>query len=206
MARPAFVALVAVGAYATLVTVMGGGAGTDGKLAGRCVELQGTAWAPSRCDAPAALEIAPGDPAPAAVPCGVGDMDAVLATIRTRESGGRYGIGPNAGGASGAYQFIQGTWNGVAPRAGRPDLAGRGPWTASPADQDALARQLVTEAMGGTDDITRVPVVWYIGHIPRPGEWDTVPHPEAGNRLTPRQYQALWMGTFRDIASPCTDV
>jgi hypothetical protein len=171
----------------------------------RCVVLAGPGWAPSKCTDPKAIAADDADqPALPDVPqCGVGDIDAVLATIRTLESGGRYTIGPNAGGASGAYQFIQGTWNGVAKRVGRSDLVGRGPWTVSPADQDALARQLVAEAMGGTDDIGRVPVVWYIGHVPVGGEWDVVPHPEAGNRATPRQYQAAWMGIYRRISGAC---
>jgi hypothetical protein len=42
-------------------------------------------------------------------------------------------------------------------------------------------------------------VSWYIGHVPDPGssEWDTIPAPDAGNRLTPRHYQAKWMAAYQ---------
>lgn len=175
-----------------------------------CSQLVDGHWVAASCskrsDAPAAQQ-APD--APVVVPdtdCGAAGIDAVLATIRELESGGRYAIGPNKGGASGAYQFIQGTWDGVAKRAGRSDLVGQGPWKASPVDQDALARVLVDEAMGGTGDVTRVPVVWYIGHVPVGREWDVVPHPEAGNRLTPRQYLQKWMTVYERMGAPCGGV
>ncbi len=197
-------------AWAAVVTALGGGVDgpTPGQLLGHCVVLQGAAWANASCDSARAVPAADDGPDPQpALPvmpkCGVKDIDGVLATIRTLESGNRYNIGLNAGGASGAYQFIQGTWDGVARRAGRGDLIGRRPYTASNADQDALARRLVDEAMGGTGDITRVPVVWYIGHVPQGAEWDVVPHPEAGNRSTPRQYQAAWMGIYRRVTGSC---
>ncbi len=55
-------------------------------------------------------------------------------------------------------------------------------------------------------DVSAVPVVWYIGHVPVSGstEWDQVPAPEAGNRLTPRQYQTRWMAEYerQPIATP----
>lgn len=179
-----------------------------GKLFGRCVIMVGAAYVPSSCGETRALPAAVGRAGtdlalPALAGCGQADMDAVLATIRTLESGGRYTIGPNGGGASGAYQFIRSTWNDTAARAGRPDLVGVGPWQASPADQDALARQLVAEALGGTTDVSRVPVVWYVGTIPPPLGWDVVPAPEAGNRSTPRQYQAMWLATLDRVTAPC---
>jgi Peptidase family M23 len=45
-------------------------------------------------------------------------------------------------------------------------------------------------------DVSLVGVVWYLGHTPVDAEWDAVPMPEAGNTLTPRQYQARWMAIF----------
>jgi murein DD-endopeptidase MepM/ murein hydrolase activator NlpD len=50
------------------------------------------------------------------------------------------------------------------------------------------------------NDPATVPVSWYIGHVPAVGssEWDTVPAPGAGNRLTPREYQSKWMAVYRD--------
>jgi hypothetical protein len=78
----------------------------------------------------------------AAAPSGSGGEAATLACIRRRESGGNYAI--NTGnGYYGAYQFAQGTWDNTARYAGRPDLVGMRPSSASPGDQDALALALL---------------------------------------------------------------
>ncbi|MBM3675388.1 MAG: hypothetical protein FJW88_10655 [Actinobacteria bacterium] len=69
--------------------------------------------------------------------------DGVLACIRHRESRGNYGVVNSGSGASGAYQFMPGTWNSTARSAGRSDLVGLNPANASPADQDALAQHLL---------------------------------------------------------------
>ncbi|HKO83934.1 MAG TPA: hypothetical protein VJ140_05085 [Actinomycetota bacterium] len=218
MKRAAGGLFLLVFAFAGYQSWSGNGVGTEGGERGMIRGLfsgvnqcpttfhEGPGIAPSSCLQPVAgtpRAEDDGAPAPAPSVCGAAGMDAVLATIRQHESGNRYAIGLNAGGASGAYQFIRGTWNATAKRAGRPELANVYPYQASPADQDQLARQLVTEALGGTDDIGRIPVVWYIGHVPGGGEWDTVPHPEAGNRLTPRQYQRKWMDTYRGNSGAC---
>lgn len=207
--RLAFGGLVAMFIAAAVVTALGGGAdsATPGMILGHCVVLQGEAWAPSSCREPGAVpaDDAPGSPAePVMEPPGgcAGDIDAVLKTIRTVESGGRYGIGPNAGGASGAYQFIKGTWDSEAKAAGRPDLTRVWPYQASAADQDLVARQYVSAALG-SGGIETVGPFWYLGHIPRGGEWDVVPHPEAGNRSTPRQYQQAWMKQYGRARSTC---
>jgi hypothetical protein len=58
-----------------------------------------------------------------------------------RESGGNYAI--NTGnGYYGAYQFLPSTWDSVASHAGRRDLVGVLPSSASPFDQDELAWSL----------------------------------------------------------------
>lgn len=69
-----------------------------------------------------------------------------LACVRQRESGGNYGV-YNAGGsgAAGAYQFMPGTWNGIAASIGRSDLVGVDPAQAAPADQDAMAQALYAQ-------------------------------------------------------------
>jgi Transglycosylase-like domain len=70
----------------------------------------------------------------------------VLACIRNRESSGDYTAHNSQGtGASGAYQFMQGTWNGIAASSGRPDLVGVDPAAAAPADQDAMAVALYAQ-------------------------------------------------------------
>lgn len=128
--------------------------------------------------------------------CGVptGPIAVVLETIRTLESGGNYQARAAGSTASGAYQFLDSTWN---------DYGGYGRAADAPAAvQDAKATDHVTGILDANDqDVTTVPVVWYVGHVPTPGspEWDTVPYPNAGNVLTPRQYQTRWMAIYRRL-------
>jgi hypothetical protein len=69
-----------------------------------------------------------------------------LSCVRQRESGGNYGVYNSGGsGAAGAYQFMPGTWNGIAASSGRSDLVGVDPAQASPADQDAMAQALYAQ-------------------------------------------------------------
>ena len=137
---------------------------------------------------------ATGDPA-TACPAG-GDLGPILATIRTRESGGDYTARSTGSTASGAYQFIDATWAGYDgyPRA----------WLAPPEVQDRRAAESVQRILDTHDgDLGAVPVIWYLGHLPAHGsaEWDTVPG--TANRLTPRQYQAEWLAEYyRERTSP----
>ncbi|MGE3449530.1 MAG: hypothetical protein AB7H92_18335, partial [Microbacteriaceae bacterium] len=73
---------------------------------------------------------ATGDPAPLAC-VGAGSVEVVLATIRTLESGGDYTARAAGSTASGAYQFLDSTWNGYH---GYPQA-----WQAPPPIQDAKA-------------------------------------------------------------------
>lgn len=119
------------------------------------------------------------------------DIERVLATIRALESGGDYTIRAHGSTASGAYQFLDSSWDGYG---GYPHAS-----DAPPEVQDAKAATNVAAILdrnGG--DVASVPVVWYIGHVPAAdsAEWDRVPAPEAGNRLTPRQYQTRWMNEY----------
>lgn len=129
------------------------------------------------------------------------EVDAVLATIRTLESGGDYAAQAAGSSASGAYQFIDSTWRHYEGYARA--------WQAPPHLQDAKAIEHVQGILDAYDsDIAAVPVVWYIGHLPAEGsaEWDTVPAPGAGNVLTPRQYQQRWMTEYeRQLGAPTGD-
>lgn len=121
-------------------------------------------------------------------------MLVILATIRSLESGGNYlAQNPNSS-ASGAYQFTDTTWAGYGGFVHARD--------ASPAVQDAKATDSVTKILNANaSDISAVPVVWFIGHVPAPTspEWDTVP---GTNRLSPRQYQTLWMQKYHALGGP----
>jgi hypothetical protein len=121
-----------------------------------------------------------------------GPVEVIQATIRQLESGGDYTARAAGSSASGAYQFIDSSWAGYGgyPRA----------YLAPPAVQDAKAAEYIASVLAANgDDVTTVPVAWYIGHVPPAGsaEWDIVPSPGAGNRLTPREYQAKWMDVYR---------
>ncbi len=119
------------------------------------------------------------------------DIDRILATIRTLESGGDYTARARGSTASGAYQFLDSTWDGY----GGYRRAGNAP----PAVQDAKAAADVQAILDRHEgDVSAVPVVWYIGRMPADGspDWDRIPAPEAGNRLTPRQYQARWLAEY----------
>lgn len=120
-----------------------------------------------------------------------GDVAPLLATIRALESGGDYTAQAAGSSASGAYQFLDSTWAAYGGYAQARQ--------APPAVQDAKAAENVRgilDAHGG--DVDAVPVVWYLGHVPEPGsaEWDQVPAPDAGNALTPRQYEQLWLARY----------
>lgn len=115
----------------------------------------------------------------------------ILATIRTVESANDYTAQASGSSASGAYQFVDGTWNNY----GGYSRAVYAP----PKTQDQKAGEMARSVLADNGgDVSAVPVVWYIGHLPAPGssEWDTVPVPGAGNVLTPREYQAKWMTVY----------
>jgi hypothetical protein len=148
------------------------------------------------------VALAGGDPPP---PAGCTDPGAsiaiVLATIRTIESGGDYHAHAAGSTASGAYQLLDSTWAGYGSYARAAD--------APPGVQDAKAAEYAQTILNEHDgDVTTVPVAWYIGHVPPSGspEWDIVPAPGAGNRLTPRQYQTKWIASYQQLLAASNDV
>lgn len=118
------------------------------------------------------------------------DVDKALRTIRVIESGNNYTAQNPHSTASGAYQFLDTTWNGYGGYARAKD--------APPAVQDENAAGRV-QAIIASHGVEMVPVIWYIGHAipPTSPEWDQVPG--GGNRVTPRQYQRQWLDTYRTM-------
>ena len=125
----------------------------------------------------------------ASIPAALG---AILATIRAMETGGDYGTTVTTSSASGAYAFLDSSWGGFGGYARAKD--------APPAVQDAKAAAYAAYILQRNNgDVSTVPVSWYIGHVPVGAEWDTVPVPTAGNKLTPRQYQDRWMKRYAQL-------
>lgn len=125
-----------------------------------------------------------------------GSVDLILATIRAVESGGNYAAQAAGSSASGAYQFLNSSWNEFDGYHRAAD--------APAAIQDAKAAALVTTILDRHNgDLGAIPVVWYIGHVPATGstEWDAVPYPSAGNVLTPRQYQRRWLSKLDELSA-----
>ena len=123
------------------------------------------------------------------------DISPILETIRFLESRGDYTAQAAGSSASGAYQFVDGTWDNFGGYARAVN--------APPAVQDQKATAMVIAILERNgNDVGAVPVVWYLGHLPDPSSptWDTVPVPDAGNVLTPREYQTRWVEQFLEFA------
>lgn len=116
------------------------------------------------------------------------DIEKILATIRTQESGGNYGAQNPSSTASGAYQFIDSSWQALTQKygigVGYPKAK-----LAPPEIQDAVAAKYAQEILqqaGG--DVSKVPVAWFTGNIR--GDSNVVSRSEVA------AYQQKWMNTY----------
>ena len=125
------------------------------------------------------------------------DVEKILATIRTRESGGNYGI-PHPNGmpsqtASGAYAFTNGSWRGLTKKY-NIGTEYSSAYLAPPPIQDAVAAKYVEEILqkaGG--DVSKVPLAWYTGNIQGKMSAKAL---AINNGMTPQAYQAKWMADY----------
>ncbi len=129
-------------AQSTQSTLQQQGASVTGQLA-QAVAQQQQLQAATAANAVAAASPGGGVPSSPGPPTSTGGavpaLPPFLQCVVRAESGGDYQAVSPTGQYMGAFQFAQGTWNYAAQLAGRPDLVGVAPDTASVADQNALA-------------------------------------------------------------------
>lgn len=121
------------------------------------------------------------------------DVEKILATIRTRESSGNYAAQNPGSSASGAYQFIDSTWNSLTQKYGIGTEYSKAK-LAPPEIQDAVAAKYVQEILAANgNDASVVPLVWYTGNAQGRMSASAI---AANNGLTPQEYQRNWMQTY----------
>jgi hypothetical protein len=126
-----------------------------------------------------------------AVPAG--DVDQILATIRRRESGGNYAAQAKGSTASGAYQFIDSTWQSMTKKFGMGEEF-KSAKMAPKEIQDAVAKAYVQDILkraGG--DVSKVPLEWYTGNIQGKISDKAL---AANQGLTPEMYQQKWLADY----------
>lgn len=129
---------------------------------------------------------------------GNADTEKILATIRKRESGGDYSAKAKGSSASGAYQFIDSTWQGLTKKANL-GTEYKSAKDAPKEIQDAIAKMHVEELLkqaGG--DVSKVPLGWYTGNVQGKMSPEAL---AANNGLTPQMYQQKWMSEYSGIST-----
>ena len=127
-----------------------------------------------------------------------GDVKKVLETIKSLESGGDYST-PNKSGsssASGAYQFIDGTWKSLAQKYNIGTDYERAMY-APPEIQDAVAGKYVEEILRqNNNDVSKIPLVWYTGNAQGKMSGSAL----ASNKGQAAQtYQSKWLKAYQNI-------
>lgn len=121
----------------------------------------------------------------------------VMATIRKRESGGNYQAQSKSSSASGAYQFIDSTWQSLTKKFGVGTQYKRAA-DAPPEVQDKVAQAYVDDILKRNNgDVSKVPLEWYTGNSQGKMSAAAI---AANNGLTAEAYQSKWMNDFNKIA------
>jgi hypothetical protein len=134
-----------------------------------------------------------------------GTTEQILETIKKRESGGNYNAQAKGSSASGAYQFIDSTWQAQTKKAGM-GTEYKSAKDAPKEIQDAIAKSMVDDILKqAKGDVSKVPLAWYTGNIQGKISDKAL---AANNGLTPEKYQEKWLNDFSkaggktDIAGP----
>jgi len=132
-------------------------------------------------------------PGGAPVTTTTGTNKQILDTIKKRESGNNYLARAKGSTASGAYQFINGTWKSLTKKFNiGTEFASAA--DAPPAIQDKVADAYISDILRRANgDVSKVPLEWYTGNIS--GKISAAAM--AANRgLTPQAYQSSWMAEY----------
>jgi LAS superfamily LD-carboxypeptidase LdcB/uncharacterized protein YoxC len=122
-----------------------------------------------------------------------GDNKQILATIRKRESSNNYQAKAKTSSASGAYQFIDGTWQSLTKKFGIGTEFKRA-GDAPPEIQDRVADLYISQILKeNNNDISAIPKVWYTGNAQGRMSAKAL---AANNGLTAEKYAEKWMGEF----------
>ena len=123
-----------------------------------------------------------------------GDVNKAAATIRERESGGNYQAQAKGSSASGAYQFLDTTWQTLTKKYGTGEQYNKA--KLAPKDiQDAIAKKYIAEILKeSSGDISKVPLKWYTGNIQGKISKEAM---AVNNGLTPEAYQKKWMESYK---------
>ena len=128
---------------------------------------------------------------PGTTPSGMqfgGDTDRILATIRQKESSNDYTAQNPKSSASGAYQFIDSTWQSLTKKYGI-GTEYKSAKDAPPAIQDQIAQRYLSEILQQANgDISKVPLAWLTGNIA--GKSSAVSQEEVSS------YQSDWLNIF----------
>jgi hypothetical protein len=122
-----------------------------------------------------------------------GSVAKILATIKLKESNNNYKAQSPSSSASGAYQFIDSTWNRLTKKYGIGTEYAKAK-DAPPQIQDAVAELYVNEILLQTNgDITKVPLVWYTGNPEGKMSAEAL---AANKGMTGETYQASWLSKY----------
>jgi hypothetical protein len=121
--------------------------------------------------------------------------ESIMKTIRQRESSNKYDAQSKSSSASGAYQFIDKTWQGLTKQFGVGQEYTRAVF-APPAVQDQVARLYVQDILRRNNNkIEAVPKEWYAG----PKGYLTERELAVNRGLTVEKYIDMWMGSHNRV-------